>query len=229
MSLEQVRKALKQAADPVRAEGSRRYFKDPVGDTFLGVNTSQCRQIAKTFCDLPLTEVERLMRSGIHEERSLSHMILGERYRKGDLRQKKQIYDLLMKNRRTLQTWDAVDGTAPSIVGPHLLNRDKTILYKLARSRVLWDRRIAMVATLYFIRNNRTEDTFSIAEMLLEDEEDLIHKATGWMLREAGKKDLAALETFLKKHYSRLPRTSLRYAIERFPEKKRKAFLSGAF
>ena len=229
MSLEQIRQALRQAADPVRAEGSRRYFKDPAGDTFLGVNTVQCRRIAKTFRDLPLAELEQLMRSGIHEERSVAHVILVERHRKGDERQKKQVYDLLMKNRRTLRTWDAVDGTAPYIVGPQLLNRDKSVLYKLARSRILWDRRIAMVATLYFIRNNRTEDTFRIAKMLLDDEEDLIHKAMGWMLREAGKKDLPALETFLRKHYARLPRTALRYAIERFPERKRKAYLSGTF
>ena len=229
MSLDQIRQSLRRAADPVRAEGSRRYFKDPAGDTFLGVATPECRRIAKSHRDLSLADAARLMRSGIHEERSVSHMILVEKYRSGDESVKKQVYGLLMKNKDSLRTWDAVDGTAPYIVGPHLLDRDKSVLYKLARSRSLWDRRIAIVATLYFIRNGRTDDTFRIAAMLLADAEDLIHKATGWALREAGKKNLPALQSFLKKHYSRLPRTALRYAIERFPEKKRKAYLAGDF
>lgn len=229
MSVDAIRAALKAASDPVRAEGARRYFKDPAGDTFLGVTTPICRAIAKKFKDISLADTARLMRSRFHEERSVSHIILATKYRKGDERMKQQVYRLLMKNRDTLRTWDAVDGTAPYIVGPHLLDRDKSVLYKLAGSRSLWDRRIAMVATIYFIRNNRTDDTFRIAEMLLEDDEDLIHKATGWMLREAGKKNLPALEGFLKKHYRRIPRTALRYAIERFPEKKRKAYLLGKF
>lgn len=229
MSLQEIREALQELADPVRAEGSRQYFKNSEDDVFLGVTTPECRLVAKAFKDLSLPETRRLMHSEVHEERSVSHMILVERYRKGDELQKKQVYDLLMANRQTLRTWDAVDGTAPYIVGPHLLNGDKAVLYELVKSKSLWDRRIAMVATLYFIRNNRTDDAFRIAEKLLGDEEDLIHKATGWVLREAGKKDLPALEAFLKKHYSRIPRTALRYAIERFPEKKRKSFLVGKF
>ena len=114
-------------------------------------------------------------------------------------------------------------------MGAYLFERDRSILYKLARSRSLWDRRIAMVATFHFIRKNQLQDTLAIAELLLDDTEDLIHKATGWMLREAGKKDVDALQAFLKKHYSRIPRTALRYAIERFPEKTRRQFLEGTF
>lgn len=229
MSTKKIREALRKYADPARAEGARRYFKEPADDIFIGVTMPQCRGIAKSYRDLRTSEISLLLKSPYHEERSVAQMILVDQFRKGDAQTKKRLYDLLMKMRRTLNSWDAVDGTAPYIVGPYLLDKDRAVLYKLARSKSLWDRRIAMVATAHFIRNHQLEDTFRIAEILLADKEDLIHKATGWMLREAGKKDQAALEQFLKTHYHALPRTSLRYAIERFPEKKRKAFLAGNF
>lgn len=229
MSVKKIREALRKCANSARAEGARRYFKEPADDIFIGVTMPQCRDIAKSYRDLPTADVSLLLKSPYHEERSVAQMILVERFRKGDARTKKQVYDLLMKMRRTLNSWDAVDATAPSIVGPYLHDKNKAVLYKLARSKSLWDRRIAIVATSYFIRKHQLEDTFRIAEMLLSDKEDLIHKATGWMLREAGKKDQPALEQFLKTHYHSLPRTSLRYAIERFPENKRKAFLAGNF
>lgn len=227
MSLEEIRSSLRKVSDPKRAEGSRRYFKDSTGDIFLGVTTPACRIVARSHRALPLQDVKTLMHSPVHEERSVAHMILAERFRRGNDAEKKLVYDVLIKNRKTLTTWDAVDGTAPYIVGPYLCSRSKAILYRLAASRNLWDRRIAMVSTLYFIRNGQTGDAFRIAEKLLGDREDLIHKATGWMLREAGKKDMPALEAFLRKHLSQIPRTALRYAIERFPERKRQSYLKG--
>lgn len=229
MSVKKIREAMRKCANPARAEGAKKYFKQPVDDKFIGVTLPQCRSIAKTYRELSPEEIRILLQSQFHEERTVAQIILTLRYRRGDTKEKKQIYNLLMKMRHTLNSWDAVDGTAPSIIGPHLLEKDRSVLYKLAKSRSLWDRRIAMVTTLYFIRNNQLDDTFRIAEMLLDDEEDLIHKATGWALRETGKKNLAALQAFLQKHYARIPRTALRYAIERFPEKTRLAYLAGTF
>jgi 3-methyladenine DNA glycosylase AlkD len=229
LRVDEIKKALRACASAVRAEGAKRYFKQPVDDQFTGNTAPQCRSIAAAYRDLPLEEIRTLMQSPYHEERTVALIILDIKFRRGDARLKKQVYDLLMKMKHTLNSWDSVDVTAPYIVGPYLIDKDRGVLYRLARSRSLWDRRIAMVSTLYFIRNNQLDDTFRIAEMLLDDPEDLIHKATGWMLREAGKKDLAALQRFLRKHYARIPRTALRYAIERFPEKTRRAYLAGAF
>lgn len=229
VSIKQLRQAMRKCADPARAEGAKKYFKQPLDDEFIGVTLSECRSIAKLYRELPTEEIIELLQSPFHEERTTAQIILTDRYRKGDAKQKKQVYVLLMKMRRTLNSWDAVDGTAPYIIGPYLLESDRSVLYKLARSRSLWDRRIAMVTTLHFIRHNQLDDTFRIAKILLDDKEDLIHKATGWMLREAGKKNLGKLQEFLRKHYARIPRTALRYAIERFPEKTRLAYLAGKF
>lgn len=167
------------------------------------------------------------MNSNIHDERSLAHAILVLKYRKGDIAAQKEVFEYYIRNRIFIRSWDGVDDSAPYIAGPYLLKRSKMLLYALARSPRLWDRRIAMVTTWWFIRQGEVRDALNIARILLNDREDLIHKAAGWMLREAGKRDLHALEGFLKAHHKSMPRTMLRYAIERFPERKRKAYLAG--
>jgi 3-methyladenine DNA glycosylase AlkD len=224
-SLEAARQALHQLSDPARAKVQRGFFKNSAEDIFLGVPTPSLRKIAKAFAQLPLAGIRTLMQSAIHEERSLANEILCLQFRNVPEAGQKKIFDFYIRNRRLIREWDAVDGTAPYIVGPWLLDRDKALLYELARSPRLWDRRIAIVSTWWFIRNGRVGDAFALAEILLGDPEDLIHKATGWMLREAGKKDLRALERFLRKHHASMPRTALRYAIERFPPEQRQRYL----
>jgi 3-methyladenine DNA glycosylase AlkD len=217
--------ALQPHANPERALFVRGYFKNSSQDIFLGVSTPRLRAVAREYWQLPLKDIRKLMQSRIHEERSLANEILCIQFRKGDEQQQKKIFDFYVENRRFIREWDGVDGTAPYIVGPYLLNRSKKLLYELARSSRLWDRRIAMVSTLWFIRQGKVSETLKLAKMLLGDDEDLIHKASGWMLREVGKQDVAALKKFLNAHCTVMPRTMLRYAIERFPEKVRKQYL----
>jgi 3-methyladenine DNA glycosylase AlkD len=224
-SLEAARQALHQLSDPVRARTQRGFFKNCVDDIFLGVPTASVRKIAKEFAHLPLTDIRRLMQSAVHDERSLANEILCRQFRKSDEAGQKKIFDFYIRNRKLIREWDGVDGSALYIVGPWLLTRDKALLYELAQSPRLWDRRIAIVSTWWFIRKGHVEDTFALAEILLHDPEDLIQKATGWMLREAGKKDLRALEGFLRRHHASMPRTTLRYAIERFSPEKRQSYL----
>jgi 3-methyladenine DNA glycosylase AlkD len=220
-------RALRAHADPARAAVYRWYFKDPGQDVFLGVSTKEMRQVAREFRDLPMSGVRRLMRSRVHEERSLAHAILRWKFEKGGEAVRQKIFHFYLRHRGTIHSWDGVDDSAPYIVGPWLLDRDKSLLFELARSPRLWDRRIAMVSTLYFIRNGQLAETLQLAEILLTDGEDLIHKACGWALREVGKKDVAALKRFLRRHYKNMPRTMLRYAIERFPERERQRYLKG--
>lgn len=185
------------------------------------------RKIAREFAHLPLADIRRLMQSTVHEERSLANEVLCRQFRKAPEADQKKIFDFYMRNRRYIRDWDAVDGSAPYIVGPWLLERDKTLLYELAHPCVSGDRRIAIVSTWWFIRKGHVEDTFALAEIQLYDPEDLIQKPLGWMLREGGKKDLRALECFLRRHHASMPRTALRYAIERFPLEKRQRYLRG--
>ena len=226
MTLARARKALRRCADPKKARTFRGFFK-ATSDVFLGVATPLMRKLAHEFQDLPLRDVRELMMSRVHEERSLAHAILVLKFRSTDEHGKTQIFQFYMRNRKYIHEWDGVDDSAPYIVGPYLLKRDKKPIYELARSKSLWDRRIAMVSTWWFIRQGQVRDSLKIARLLLKDEEDLIHKASGWMLREAGKRNLRALEKFLKKHHREMPRTMLRYAIERFPYGKRRAYLTG--
>jgi 3-methyladenine DNA glycosylase AlkD len=214
-------------ANSARAEVYRWYFKDPGQDIFLGVSTKDMRRVAREFRELALADVRRLMLSRVHEERSLAHAILRWKFEKGSAAEKEKIFNFYIRHRKTIHSWDGVDDSAPYIVGAHLLERDKSLLYQLARSARIWDRRIAMVATLWFIRHGHTEDTLNLAEMLLEDKEDLIHKACGWALREVGKNNLPALKEFLWQHCRTMPRTMLRYAIERFEESERQKYLKG--
>ncbi|HET7872459.1 MAG TPA: DNA alkylation repair protein, partial [Terriglobales bacterium] len=194
---------------------------------FLGVSTKEMRQVAREFRDLSMPAVRRLMRSHVHEERSLAHAILRWKFDKGSEAMREKVFNFYIRHRGAIHSWDGVDDSAPYIVGPWLLQRDKSLLFELARSPRLWDRRIAMVSTLHFIRAGRFDETLQLAEILLGDREDLIHKACGWALREVGKKDNAALKRFLGHHYKTMPRTMLRYAIERFPERERQRYLKG--
>ncbi|HEV3316281.1 MAG TPA: DNA alkylation repair protein [Candidatus Angelobacter sp.] len=226
MTYKHASQALHSHANPARTLVSRRYFKNSSQDVFLGVTTPQLRIIAREYQGLSLADVRKLMQSRIHEERSLANEILRIKFRKSDPQEQKRIFEFYVKNRKFIREWDGVDGSAPYIVGPYLLGRSKKLLYDLVRSPRLWDRRIAIVSTLWFIREGKISDTLKLARMLLCDEEDLIHKATGWMLREVGKQDLAALKKFLNAHVAIMPRTMLRYAIERFPESERKRYMA---
>jgi 3-methyladenine DNA glycosylase AlkD len=226
------RKALHSRSLPEKAGILQRFFKTgkgeyAEGDRFLGVVVPAIRQLVKQFAGLKLPEVERLVRSPYNEERLLALLIWEGQYRKGDAGAKQAVYRGYLKNLDRVNNWNLVDASAPYIVGAHLVSRSRALLFKLARSKNLWRRRIAIVSTLHFIRRGDFQDALRLAAQLLRDEHDLIHKACGWMLREIGKKDIKPLEAFLRKHASRMPRTMLRYAIERFPERERQAYLRG--
>ncbi|OGD97460.1 DNA alkylation repair protein [Candidatus Curtissbacteria bacterium RIFCSPLOWO2_01_FULL_38_11b] len=221
---------LRALADSKRARILGRFFKTGKGqygegDVFLGVTVPQSRKLAKKFGDLKISEIKVLLKSKIHEERLVALLNLVDQFQSADDKNKKQIFDFYLKNTKYVNNWDLVDLTAEKIVGAYLLDKPKSILYKLAKSKNLWERRIAIVATYYFIKNNEFDDTLKIAKLLLFDNHDLLHKAVGWMLREVGKKDQRVLEKFLKENYKNIPRTTLRYAIERFGQKLRQAYL----
>ncbi len=226
--------ALHELADPVIAEHAQRFFKTGPGeygegDRFLGIRVPVLRQQARKFGDLPLAQVRASLHSPWHEARLCALLVLVLKFEGGDKRQQAQIYQLYLDNTAYMNNWDLVDCSAHYIVGAHLRNRDRGVLYQLAQSDRLWERRIAMIATWIFIRDNDLADAFALAENLLGDEEDLMHKAVGWMLREVGKRDGPGLRSFLQRHYDRCPRTTLRYAIEKFPEPERKRYLKGDF
>jgi 3-methyladenine DNA glycosylase AlkD len=215
-----------------RARVSQSFFKTGpgqygAGDVFVGLTVPQVRALAKELRSLSRAETVRLLHSPIHEARLLALLILIRAYAQGDEAERERIYGLYLKNTRWINNWDLVDVSAEHIVGAHLWTRDRSALDALAASELLWERRIAVLATFHFIRRGAFADTLRIAERLAGDREDLMHKAVGWMLREVGKRDLAAEEAFLKKHARTLPRTLLRYAIERFPEELRQRYLRG--
>lgn len=194
-------------------------------DRFIGVSVPNLRKIGKEFRKLPLDQLQLLLKSAINEERLLALIILVDQYTLGNETQKEQIFRFYLDNLQHVNNWNLVDTSAHLIVGAHLLDRDKDLLITLAKSEVMWERRVAIVSTWYFIRNCRYEWTLIIAEILLQDSHDLIHKAVGWMLREAGKKDKQVLIEFLEKNLKQMPRTTLRYAIEKFPEDQRRKFI----
>jgi 3-methyladenine DNA glycosylase AlkD len=232
MTAKELQARLRALENPNDAAFLTRFFKTGPGqygegDRFLGLRVPVIRRAAKEFKDLPLAEVECLLHSPIHEERLAALVVLVMQAAKADAKARKRIYDLYLANTRHINNWDLVDLSAPQIVGAHLADRDRRPLRRLARSAWLWDRRISILATLHFIRLGQFADTLDIAERLLADREDLIHKAVGWMLREVGKRDVAALEDFLGRHCRIMPRTMLRYAIERLPEKKRALYMRG--
>lgn len=229
MSLALLRRDLKHASNPIRAEHSKRFFKTGKGqygegDVFVGATVPALRKIARAYPDLSLPEIKHLLDSKIHEERLIGFILLTYQYTAQKKRQL-EIYRFYLTQAKRANNWDLVDVSAYHIVGAHLLKRPRAILDRLARSKNLWEKRIAIVSTLAFIRTGALNDTFRIVQRLMDDPHDLIQKACGWMLREAGKKDGAALRIFLDEHGRRMPRTMLRYAIERFPPAERLRYL----
>jgi 3-methyladenine DNA glycosylase AlkD len=227
-----IRELLRRLGDRRQAANLQRFFKTGPGeygegDVFLGIKVPLLRKFAKEHECLHLREIVNLLKSPVHEERLLALLLLVSRFRKGGEKEKKGIYELYLKNTQFVNNWDLVDLTAPHIIGGFLEARSRRPLNRLARSSSLWERRIAIVSTLYFIRDCDFSDTLRIARILLSDKEDLIHKAVGWALREVGKKDMSVEEDFLKTCYTTMPRTMLRYAIERFPEVLRQKYLKG--
>jgi 3-methyladenine DNA glycosylase AlkD len=231
-TLHDLRARMRELGDPEDARNLQRFFKTgpgeyAEGDVFLGIRVPAVRKVAREYEGLPLDDAAELLRTGAHEERLLALLILVRAYQRGDAARRRAIHDLYLAHTRHVDNWDLVDLSAEHVVGAHLWDRDRTLLDRLARSEVLWERRIAILATFHFIKRGHFADTLRIARILLRDPHDLIHKAVGWMLREVGKRDQATEEAFLRAHCRRMPRTMLRYAIERFPEPLRKRYLAG--
>ena len=229
-SLKDLKKELKKLSNPKRAEASKWFFKTGIGeygegDIFIGTTVPNQRGVAKKYGELELSDVQKLLNSKIHEERLTALFILVNQYEKADEKDRKKIYNFYLKNSKNINNWDLVDSSAHKIVGSYLLDKDRNILYKLVKSSNIWERRISVVATIMFINNKDFKDSIKIAKILLKDKHDLIHKAVGWMLREVGKKDNKQLEIFLDKHSNTMPRTMLRYSIERLNDKKRKHYM----
>ena len=232
MTLSNQQKTLRKLGDPVIAEHASRFFKTGKGeygegDQFLGIRVPVLRKHAKTFRHLSMEKTEQLLQSDFHEERLCALFILVQKYNDGDTSERQQIFELYLRNTRHINGWDLVDSSAHHIIGRHLLESNKDLLYSLAESESLWERRIAIISTYRFIRQLQFSDTINISRLLLNDREDLIHKAVGWMLREVGNRDPAVEEAFLQTCYKTMPRTMLRYAIEKFPQEKRKRYLKG--
>ncbi len=211
----------------------QKYFKTGPGqygegDLFRGIRVPALRRLSRKYRDIPIELAEGLLHSAYHEDRLLALFILVLKYARADEAGKAAIYDFYINNTSFINNWDLVDSSAPNIVGAHLSDRGKEPLYLLARSPSMWERRIAVLSTFYFIRRDEFDDALKIAEILLTDKEDLIHKAVGWMLREVGKRNFQKEEHYIKIHYASMPRTMLRYAIERFPEEKRLSYLKGS-
>ncbi|OIO39934.1 DNA alkylation repair protein [Candidatus Pacearchaeota archaeon CG_4_9_14_3_um_filter_31_7] len=228
--LSQLKKELESLADSEKAKVYQRFFKTAKGeygegDVFLGLKVPKLREIAKKYYCLDLRQLKELMDSSIHEHRMIALFILIKKYNKSNETNKRKIFKLYIKNIKNINNWDLVDLNAPNIVGTHLINKDRKILYDFAKSDNLWKKRISVLACFAFIKNKDFKDTLKISEILLKDKHDLIHKAVGWMLREIGKRDLTTLETFLKKHYKSMPRTMLRYSLEKLPEEKRNFYM----
>jgi 3-methyladenine DNA glycosylase AlkD len=223
---------MRPLADARIAAHARRFFKTGPGeyghgDRFIGIRVPVLRKIAREFRGAPLVEVRALLRSPLHEERVVALLILVDQYARGAPAVRERIYKTYLKHvPKHVNNWDLVDASAHLIVGAHVENGDRTVLDELAGSRHLWSRRVAIIATFWLIRRGSFSDTLRLAERLLDDEHDLIHKAVGWMLREVGNRDGAVAERFLARHSRRMPRTMLRYAIERLPEEKRREYMA---
>ncbi|MBI2103683.1 DNA alkylation repair protein [Candidatus Woesebacteria bacterium] len=231
--IKQLKKELRKFQRPKKAQVIQRFFKTgkgeyAEGDKFLGLYTGETRKVAKKYKDLPLSSIKLLLGSVYHEERICAVMIMNMQFVKGAEREKAKVYQFYLDNIAGINNWDLVDGSADPIMGAYLYNQDdKSILYEFVKSKALWKRRIAIMATYYFIKKGKFEDTLKIAEILISDKTDLIQKAVGWMLREVGNRDRKVEEKFLRKHYKNMGRTCLRYAIEKFPEDLRKKYLLG--
>ncbi len=229
-----IAQTLTSLADPDQAANLSRFFKTGPGqygegDRFLGIKMPVLRTVAKDYRELPFNDLSNLLQSAMHEHRMVALIILTLQYARGDEQKKKCVYEFYLSNRNGINNWDLVDVTTPRIVGDYLLQHpdERTVLYQYAREGTLWERRIAITATYSLLRAAQFDDTFAIADILLHDTHDLLHKAVGWMLREVGKRDQDAEEKFLRTRYQTMPRTMLRYAIERFEESKRQQYLKG--
>ncbi|HEX2206367.1 MAG TPA: DNA alkylation repair protein [Longimicrobium sp.] len=223
---------LREMGNPADAVFLRRYFRTGPGeygegDRFLGIRLPALRALTREYRGAPLDEIAALLRSEWHEARLLALLLLAGAYPRADADGREDIYRLYLDNTRYINNWDLVDSSAPQVVGAHLVDGDRSILETLARSESLWERRISILATQHFIRRGDFGTTLRIAEMLVDDRHDLIHKAVGWMLREVGNRDRAAEETFLIRHHRTMPRTMLRYAIEKFPPDLRQRYMKG--
>jgi 3-methyladenine DNA glycosylase AlkD len=231
MTEKDVKRELVNLANPTKAKSLQRYFKTArgeyaAGDRFLGISVPAQRKVALKYRELSLREIGKLLGSGIHEHRFTALNILTLKYKKASEKEKDKIANFYLKNTKHINNWDLVDTSAPYILGEWLLNKDKSMLCALAKSKNVWERRIAIVSTYPFIKNGDFKYTIRLAKTISSDKHDLIHKATGWMLREVGKKSQMSLEKFLLQNCAKLPRTTLRYAIERFPKSKRKDYLN---
>jgi 3-methyladenine DNA glycosylase AlkD len=232
IALTALRTELHELADPVRGVHSQRFFKTGPGqygegDKFLGLTVPMMRGLVRKYRQLDDASALELLDSSWHEERLVALMLMVEAYGRGDDSRRARIHRAYLANTRQINNWDLVDASAGDIVGGHLEAADIALLERLAGSENLWERRIAIVSTFHFIKRNEFRPTLKVAELLLRDPHDLIHKAAGWMLREVGKRDRKMLDGFLKKHYQQMPRAMLRYAIERHPERIRKQYLAG--
>jgi 3-methyladenine DNA glycosylase AlkD len=230
--LNSLKKELQEIANEKHSEILQRFFKTGKGeygegDIFIGIKVPVQRAIAKKYFGLPLIKIQDLLNSEIHEYRLVGLIILVDKFKKASEEERANIFNFYLKNARKINNWDLVDLSCHHIVGNFLKDKDKNILYKLSHSENLWERRIAVVSNYAFIKENKFEDILAISELLLEDKHDLINKAVGWMLREVGKKDIKILKNFLREHYENIPRTTLRYAIEKFEERDRKKWLRG--
>ncbi len=223
---------LRALASPELVALQQRFFKTGLGqygegDVFLGIKVPPVRALTKRHRDVTLDTISTLLHSKYHEERLFALLLLMQLYERATVKDRIAAFDLYLDNTPHINNWDLVDVSSPHIVGRHLFDKPRKVLHRMAKSSSLWERRIAIISTFYFIRNNDFNDTLSIAKTLLHDEQDLMHKAVGWMLREVGKRDLKVEEAFLLQYYQDMPRTMLRYAIERFPEKQRQMYLKG--
>ena len=233
-SLLQLKQKLTALADPKKAPLATRFFKTGpgeygAGDQFMGIPVPELRKLVKEFSSLALSDTQTLVQSPWHEERLLGLLLWVNQYKKGSAPEQGKIYTAYVNNFSYINNWDLVDSSAEHITGAYHWDQPKTLLHQWAKSENLWVRRIAMLSTFHYIRKNEFKETLHIAAMLLKDEHDLIHKAVGWLLREVGKRDLEMEEKFLRLHGHNMPRTMLRYAIEKFPEKQRQAYLKGQF
>lgn len=226
-----VKNDLLKIANPQKAQFLQGFFKTgkgdyAEGDKFLGITVPEQRKIAKKYLEMSLSEIQKLLKDNLHEVRLTALVILVTKFENSDEKEKAKIYNFYLKNTNNINNWDLVDLSAPKIIGNYLLNKNRAILYKLTSSKSLWERRIAIVSCYTFIKNKDLVDILKISESLLDDKEDLIHKATGWMLREAGKQNKQLLKEFLERNIAKMPRTMLRYAIEKFSQDERRAWLA---
>jgi 3-methyladenine DNA glycosylase AlkD len=236
MSVSAIQKEFYAKANKSYANHALRFFKTGPGeygegDKFLGIRNPVIREFSKRFIDSPLKDVEKHIQSKWHEERLMGLIILANKYKKShkqnDAKECERIFKLYIKNFKFINNWDLVDCTTPHVMGHHLIDKDRKLLYTWSKSKNLWKRRMSILTTAWFIRQGDFKDTLKLADILLQDDHDLMHKAVGWMLREVGKKDRSVLDKFLKPRYQKMPRTMLRYSIERYPESIRQEILKG--